>query len=80
MAFPIDSNYFEQYAAIYGDADVAGILWMMYKTTLSSCVSSPMSSMVSSICWRRHFHTHLLLYGKGGWYYKCLVGFSRFVK
>ena len=26
MAFPVDSNYFEQYAAIYyGDTDVAGV-------------------------------------------------------
>ena len=53
MAFPVDSNYFEQYAAIYGDADVAGIQHpqpSVVDDALSSCVSSPVSSMVNSIC------------------------------
>ena len=85
MAFPVDSNYFEQYAAIYGDADVAGVQHPQ------PCVVDDVQDNIkqlrelTSVKYGEQYllektFPHLFPHGEGGWYYKCFLGFSQFVK
>ena len=85
MAFPIDSEYFDQYSPLYGDLDIAGI-------------QNPQPHMIDkvqdSVEWLRKCTSvqygqeyllektfpHLFPYGEGGWYYKSSLGFSQFTK
>ena len=85
MAFPVDSEYFDQYSPLYGNLDVAGI-------------QNPQPHMIDkvqdSVEWLRKCTSvqygqefllekvfpHLFPYGEGGWYYKCSLGFSQFTK
>ena len=85
MAFPIDSEYFDQYSPLYGDLDIAGI-------------QNPQPHMIDkvqdSVEWLRECTSvqygqeyllektfpHLFPYGEGGWHYKCSLGFSQFTK
>ena len=85
MAFPVDSEYFDQYSPLYGNLDIAGI-------------QNPQPNMIDkvqdSVEWLRECTSvqygqeyllektfpHLYPYGKGGWHYKCSLGFSQFTK
>ena len=85
MAFPVDSEYFDQYSPLYGDLDIAGI-------------QNPQPHMIDkvqdSVEWLHECTSvqygqeyllektfpHLFPYGEGGWHYKCLLGFSQFTK
>ena len=85
MAFPVDSEYFDQYSLLYGNMDIAGI-------------QNPQPHMIDkvqdSVEWLRECTSvqygqeyllektfpHLLPYGEGGWHYKCSLGFSQFTK
>ena len=85
MAFPVDSEYFDQYSPLYGNLDIAGI-------------QNPQPYMIDteqdSVEWLRECTSvqygqeyllektfpHLFPYGKGGWHYKCSLGFSQFTK
>ena len=85
MAFPVDSEYFDQYSPLYGNLDIAGI-------------QNPQPHMIDkvqdSVEWLRECTSvqygqelllekvfpHLFPYGKGGWHYKCSLGFSQFTK
>ena len=85
MAFPVDSEYFDQYSPLYGDLDIAGI-------------QNPQPHMIDkaqdSVEWLRECTSvqygqeyllektfpHIFPYGEGGWHYKCSLGFSQFTK
>ena len=85
MAFPVDSSYFNQFAALYGNADIAGVQHPQ------PCVVDDVQDNVkqlralTSVQYGQEYllektFPHLFPYGEGGWYYKCLLGFSQFVK
>ena len=85
MAFPVDSEYFDQYSPLHGNMDIAGI-------------QNPQPHMIDkvqdSVKWLRECTSvqygqeyllektfpHLFPYGEGGWQYKCSLGFSQFTK
>ena len=85
MAFPIDSNYFEQYAAIYDDADVAGVQHPQPSVVDDVQDNVKQLRELTSVKYGEQYllektFPHLFPYGEGGWYYKCFLGFSQFVK
>ena len=85
MAFPVDSNYFEQYAAIYGDADVAGVQHPQPSVVDDVQDNVKQLCELTSVKYGEQYlvektFPHLFSYGEGGWYYKCFLGFSQFVK
>ena len=83
--FPVDSNYFEQYAAIYGDADVAGVQHPQPSVVDDVQDNVKQLRELTSVKYGEQYllektFPHLFPYGEGGWYYKCFLGFSQFVK
>ena len=85
MAFPVDSNYFDQYAAIYGDADVAGVQHPQPSVVDDVQDNVKQLRELTSVKYGEQYllektFPHLFPYGEGGWYYKCFLGFSQFVK
>ena len=85
MAFPVDSEYFDQYSPLYGNLDIAGIQnpqpYMIDKVQdnvewLRECTSVQYGQEYLS----EKTFPHLFPYGKGGWHYKCSLGFSQFTK
>ena len=85
MAFPIDSAYFDQFAAIYGDIDVAGIQNPQPHVVDAVQDSVQQLRQLTSVQYGQEYllektFPHLFPYGEGGWYYKCHLGFSQFVK
>ena len=85
MAFPIDSNYFDQYSPLYGEMDVAGIqnpkpdIIEQFQDDVRVLRDFTNVKYGEKYLLEKAF-PHLFLYGEGGWYYKCLLGLSQFTK
>ena len=85
MAFPIDSNYFDQYSPLYGEMDVAGIqnpkpdIIEQFQDDVRVLRDFTNVKYGEKYLLEKTF-PHLFLYGEGGWYYKCLLGLSQFTK
>ena len=85
MAFPIDSNYFENYSPLYGDMDLAGIQNPKAETVEQFQDNVLALREYTSVQYGQKYllektFPHLLVFGEGGWYYKSLIGFSQFNK
>ena len=84
MAFPLDSGYFDQYSLLHGNLDIADIQNPQPHTTdevrtvWNGYVTIQAYNMAKSIYLKRFFPP--IPIGKGGWYYKCSLGFSQFTK
>ena len=85
LAFPVDSEYFEQYSPLYGEMDIAGI--QNPKPHLIDEVHENIEQLreSTSVQYGQKYllektFPHLFPYGKGGWFYKCFQGLSQFTK
>ena len=85
MAFPIDSTYFDSYFPLYGDMDLAGI--QNPKGEIVKQFQNDVQALrdYTSVQYGQRYliektFPHLFLYGEGGWYCKCSIGFSQFNK
>ena len=85
LAFPVDSEYFEQYSPLYGEMDIAGI--QNPKSHLTDKVQDNIEQLreTTSVQYGQKYllektFPHLFPYGKGGWFYKCVHGLSHFTK
>ena len=85
MAFPIDSNYFDNYSPLYGEMDLAGIQNPKVEIVEQFQDNVQALRQYTSVQYGQHYllektSPHLFRYGEGGWYYKCPIGFSQFNK
>ena len=85
MAFPVDSTFFDKYSPLYGNLDVAGIQNPQPHLLDKAQDSIEWLRTCTSVQYgQEHLlektFPHLFPYGEGGWYYKCLLGFSQFTK
>ena len=85
LAFPVDSEYFEQYSPLYGDTDLAGI--QNPKPHMTDEVHDNIQQLreCTSVQYDQKYlfekaFPHLFPYGKGGWFYNCLLGLSQYTK
>ena len=85
MAFPIDSNYFDQFFPLYGEMDLASI--QNPKPDIVEKFQDNVKALreFTSVQYGQEYllektFPHLFIYGEGGWYYKYLIGFSEFTK
>ena len=85
MAFPIDSKFFDQYSPLYGEMDLAGIqnpksiAFEKYQDNVKALREFTSVQYGQKYLLEKTF-PQLFMYGEGGWYYKCLFGFSQFTK
>ena len=85
MAFPIDSNYFDNFSPLYGDMDLAGIQNPKFEMVEEFKENVQILREYTSVQYGQKYllektFPHLYPYGEGGWYYKCPIGFSQFNK
>lgn len=85
MAFPVDSEYFEQYSPLYGEMDIAGV--QNPKPHMIDEVQDNIDQLrqTTSVQYGQRYlfektFPHLFPYGKGGWFYHCALGLSQFTK
>ena len=82
MAFPIDSNYFDNYSPLYGEMDLAGIqnpkleIFEQFQDNVQALREYTSVQYGQQYLLEKTF-PHLFYYGEGGWYYKCPIGFSQ---
>ena len=85
IAFPIDSNYFENYSPLYGDMDLAGIQNPKAETVEQFQDNVQALREYTSVQYGQKYllektFPHLFVFVEGGWYYKSPIGFSQFNK
>ena len=85
MTFPIDSEYFDKYSPLYGNMDLAGIqnpkpeIVEQFQENVQALREYTSVQYGQKYLLEKTF-PHLFMYGEGGWYYKCSIGFSQFNK